>query len=92
MKIKKEHFDHLQTGINQVLAQYNDQGQLVNEYERGLFPRSEKTKDLQRRFCFDLLFGAGLSKFVCDELYSYLNDDHIYTALKAIVPKVSRNY
>ena len=92
MKIKKEHFDHLQTNINQVLAQYNDQGQLVSEYEQGLFPRSEKTKDLQRRFCFDLLFGAGLNKFVCDELYSYLNDDHIFTALKAIVPKVSRNY
>ena len=92
MKIKKEHFDHLQTSINQVLAQYNDQGQLVAEYERGLFPRSEKTKDLQRRFCFDLLFGAGLNKFVCDELYPYLNDDHIYTALKAIVPEVSRNY
>jgi hypothetical protein len=92
MKIKQEHFDHLQTSIDQVLAQYNDQGQLVSEYERGLFPRSEKTKDLQRRFCFDLLFGAGLNKFVCDELYSYLDDDHIYTALKAIVPKVSRNY
>lgn len=92
MKIKQEHFDHLQTAIDQVLAQYNDKGQLVSEYERGLFPRSEKTKDLQRRFCFDLLFGAGLTKFVCDELYPYLNDDHIYTALKAIVPKVSRNY
>jgi hypothetical protein len=92
MKIKKDHFEHLQTSINQVLAQYNDHGQLVNEYERGLFPRSEKTKDLQRRFCFDLLFGAGLNKFVCDELYLYLNDDNIYTALKAIVPKVSRNY
>ena len=92
MKIKKEHFDHLQTSINQVLDQYNDQGQLVAEYEQGLFPRSEKTKDLQRRFCFDLLYGAGLTKFVCDELYSYLNDDHIYTALKTIVPSVSRNY
>jgi len=92
MKIKKEHFDHLQTSINQVLDKYNDQGQLVAEYEQGLFPRSEKTKDLQRRFCFDLLYGAGLTKFVCDELYSYLNDDHIYTALKTIVPSVSRNY
>jgi hypothetical protein len=92
MKIKKEHFDHLQTRINQVLDKYNDQSQLVAEYEQGLFPRSEKTKDLQRRFCFDLLYGAGLTKFVCDELYSYLNDDHIYTALKAIVPSVSRNY
>ena len=92
MKIKKEHFDHLQTSINQVLAQYNDQGQLVAEYEQGLFPRSEKTKDLQKRFCFDLLYGAGLNKFVCDELYPYLQDDHIYTALKAITPTINRKF
>ncbi len=92
MKIKKEHFDHLQTSINQVLAQYNNKGQLVAEYEQGLFPRSEKTKDLQKRFCFDLLYGAGLNKFVCKELYPYLNDDHIYTALKAITPKITRKF
>lgn len=92
MKIKKEHFDHLQTSINQVLAQYNNKGQLVAEYEQGLFPRSEKTKDLQKRFCFDLLYGAGLNKFVCDELYAYLHDDHIYTALKAITPTLTRKF
>lgn len=92
MKITKEHFNHLQASINEILAKYNDNGQLVAEYEQGLFPRSEKTTSLQRRFCFDLLFGAGLNKFVCDELYPYLNDDHIYTALKAIAPKITRKF
>ena len=92
MKIKKEHFDKLQSSINEILSKYNDQGQLVAEYESGSFPRSEKTKDLQRRFCFDLLYGAGLNKFVCENLYSYMNDDHLYTALKSIVPTIQRKY
>lgn len=92
MKITKEHFDYLEEKISEVLAKYNDRGQLVAEYEQGLFPRSEKTKDLQRRFCFDLLWGAGLSGFACKELYPYLNDDHIYTALKAITPQITRKF
>ena len=92
MKITKEHFDYLEEKISEVLAKYNDRGQLVAEYEQGLFPRSEKTKDLQKRFCFDLLHGAGLNKFVCSELYPYLQDDHIYTALKAIAPKLTRKF
>ena len=92
MKITQEHFDRLQASINEILIKYNDNGQLVAEYEQGLFPRSEKTKDLQKRFCFDLLYGAGLNKFVCDELYPYLQDDHIYTALKAITPTLTRKF
>ena len=92
MKITKEHFDHLQVSINEILTKYNDHGQLVAEYEHGLFSRSEKTKDLQRRFCADLLYGAGLNGFVCKELYPYLNDDHIYTALKAIAPTLTRKF
>lgn len=88
MKIKKEHFDHLKAEIDAVLLKYNADNKLVEEYQRGDYPRAEFTKDVQRRFCFDLIYGAGLNKFVCDSLYPYLNDDHIYTALEAICPKV----
>lgn len=89
MKIKPEHFQHLKTEIEAILSKYD---RLVEEYETGQFPRSEKVKDLQKRFCFDLLHGAGLNRFVCNDLYSYMNDDHIYTALKAICPKVQRRF
>lgn len=88
MKIKQEHFDHLKAEIETVLFKYNQDNKLVEEYQRGDYPRAESTKNVQRRFCFDVMYGAGLNKFVCDSLYPYLNDDHIYTALKAICPKV----
>jgi GH24 family phage-related lysozyme (muramidase) len=86
MKIKQEHFDHIKLAIDATLAIHNQNNKLAEEYEQGLFPRAELTKDVQRRFCWDVMYGAGLSKFASDTLYSYLNDDHIYTALKAICP------
>lgn len=89
MKIKPEHFQHLKTEIEAILSKYD---RVVEEYEKGQFPRSEKVKDLQRRFCFDVLFGAGLSRWVSDNLYPYMNDDHLYTALKAICPKLERKF
>ena len=88
MKIRTEHFNHIKAEIDAVLFQYNQDNKLVEEYQRGDYPRAEFTKDVQRRFCFDLMYGAGLNKFASDHLYSYLNDDHIYTALKTICPKI----
>ena len=32
-----------------------------------------------------LLRGCGLTSFVCDTLYKYLNDNHIDSALRAII-------
>lgn len=89
MKIKKAHYQKIETAINDVLNNYPG---LVNEYETGKFPRADKVKDLQKRFCFDLCYGAGLNSFICSELYQYMNDDHLYTALKRICPKVKKRY
>ena len=89
MKIKPEHLTHLQTEINKVLVKYPN---IVGEYERGQFPRADRVKDLQRRFCFDLSYGAGLNKFICRELSPYMNGDHLYTALKRVCPKVTKQY
>lgn len=89
MKIKKEHFDYLKSEIETTLKQYPE---IASEYEKGNFPRSERVKDLQKRFCFDLSYGAGLNQFICKELYPYMNDDHLYTALKRICPAVKKRY
>jgi len=92
MKIKPDHLKILKTEIDKILEKHNTNNILINEYETGNFDRSKDVKDLQKRFCFDLLYGAGLMKFVCDTLYIYMNDDHLYTALKKVCPKVTRKY
>lgn len=38
-----------------------------------------------RRYQWDLVRIAGLMSWLCDNLYKYLNDDHIQTALNRIV-------
>jgi hypothetical protein len=92
MKISSEHYQVLETAINDVLAVHNANGELVADYANGNFHNATRTKDLQKRFCFDVLYGTGLNSFVCSELYQYLDDTHIYTALKSICPTVTRNY
>jgi len=89
MKIKSEHLKHLKEAIDSTLAKYPN---LVEEYEQGRFPRSDKVTDLQRRFCFDLSYGSGLNKFICEELYTYMDDSHLYTALKKVCPVVTKRY
>jgi len=92
MKIKKEHYAILKSAITETLETHNKNGELVRAYQKGEFPTSNKVKDLQKRFCFDVLYGSGLNSFVCQTLYEYMNDEHLYTALKSICPKIIRSY
>lgn len=85
MKIKPEHYKYLSDAITAVLDRNPT---AVARYERGDFPRATAVKDLQKRFCFDLLAAAQISMWVCDELYPYCDDSHIYTALRRICPTV----
>ena len=89
MKIKSEHVDHLRGEIAKVLEQFPD---AVEAYETGNFHNSDRVKDLQKRFCFDLLHAADMHRYVCDVIYKYANDAHLYTALKAVCPTVTRRY
>lgn len=89
MKITPDDYSKLEVAINTVLEKHNPDGALVEAYETGQFPRSEKVKDLQMRFCFDLLHAARVD---VHDMYRYLNDDHVYTALRAICPTVTRRY
>ncbi len=92
MKIKPAHLEHLRSAINETLARHNANDELVRAYESGEFQNADRVTDLQKRFCFDVLYSAGLSSWVCDELYPYMDDSHIYTALKACCPVVNRRY
>ena len=92
MKIKQEHFDKLKREIESTLEKHNGSGELVADYEKGNFARANKVKDLQKRFCFDVLYGAGLARWASDNLSAYMDDSHIYTALKRICPVVTRRF
>jgi len=91
MKIKKEHYEVLKSAIAETLEAHNKNDELVRAYQKGNFTNSSKVKDLQKRFCFDILYGSGLNSFVCDTLYKYMNDDHLYTALKSICPNINKS-
>ena len=70
----------------------------IKAYETGNFSNSASVKDLQKRFCFDLLYasrvkiGDGIGIMGDINLYSYMNDEHIYTAIKSFAPKLTRKF
>lgn len=72
MKMTAEHFEKLK--------------QIVSERdtpEARAFYISQGYSD--KRYRWDLAYLAGSIKFICDELYKYLDDEHIDTALRQIV-------
>lgn len=92
MKITDTHFAELKEKIEHRLSA-DRQGMLSpGKYENGAFHNASKVKDLQRRYCFDVLYSSVPASWICRELYPYLTDDHIYSALKAICSKVEKRY
>jgi hypothetical protein len=39
-----------------------------------------------KRYRWDLSYRAGLTPWICDNIYSYADDTHLDTALRSIVP------
>jgi len=90
MKINPSDFEQLKRLILAVLA--NNGGQtMVNQYAAADFStdwldRSGLAYSPHKAFCFDLFFSADLDADFVLSLYAYLNDSHIYTALRHILP------
>ena len=93
MKFTKEHISILKAGIDRVLINNPNAPEL---YEAGRFARSEKVKDLQKRFCFDLFYasrieiGDGIG--TQGDIIGDYTDNHLYTALKQVCPMVTKQY
>lgn len=77
MKMKLEHFAQLETSIKSL-----DTGERRLTYKKRLFQNADKVQDLDKRYRWDLLYIASLPM---QELYSYLNDEHLDTALRKLV-------
>lgn len=82
MKIKPEHFSQLKALIEPL-----DTPTLRTRYQEKDFPRSDNVKNLDMRYRWDLLYTIpGCTRRpLMDEMYAYMNDNHIDTALRRIV-------
>lgn len=76
MKVSKDDIATLRTAIEKI-----DTLELRDKYARGDYPRSELTKDLNKRYRWDLYWACGVN------LDGYL-DAHIDTALRSVVPAI----
>jgi hypothetical protein len=79
MKMKPEHYQHLVCEILAAAPKEAAAGHL--EWLR----EQPNVGDLAMRFRWDLFYAAGLSSWACNNLYSYLHDSHIDTALQKLV-------
>ncbi len=78
MKMKAEHVGKIQNAIKAL----SPETVAAIKARAAADPR---VKDLAKRIRWDLFNATGLLDWTCHELYAYLNDTHIDTALRAIV-------
>ena len=83
LKIKPEHFQYIKDKI----AEQDTQARR-EQYRSRNFKNADKVKDLDKRYRWDLFCYAVPVKFVCDVLYKYLDDNHLDSALRQIVPEL----
>lgn len=86
MKMTPEHYQHLR----ELMLPMKEQ--IVNH--RAWLLRSTKPMDLEKRLRWDIFREAGGLEHFCTicsgGLYSYLNDNHIDTALKAVMKEIDK--
>lgn len=84
LKMKPAHVQYLR---DTVLPYDSPQKRAL--YKAGKFDNADKTKDVNMRYRWDLLWlgirNNGNTGFLNEVLYSYLDDSHIDSALKYIV-------
>jgi len=82
MKIKTEHYYRL----CEIFPNSEVLDKIALRYKQGDFARADKCKDLKMRFCFDIFSMCIRDKpGLLNDLYKYMNDENIYTALKKIL-------
>lgn len=82
-KIKGRDLDAIKTAVGAL-----DTKERRDRYRAGNFPRSQAVKDLDKRYRWDLFYGAQRQGLTLEGWDDYL-DAHIYTALKSVVPSLS---
>lgn len=85
MKVSTKHLTLMRDAIVPL-----DTPERRDDYRNGRFRRSETTKDLDMRYRWDLYWLAGGTKIWSELTYpDDYNDNHLDTALRSIVPKLT---
>ena len=77
MKMTLDHYHRLKDAMTPNL-------QYAPQY-RDFIVKEGKAKDIEKRLRWDLLYNSIDSQWICDNLYPYLDDTHIDTALRFIM-------
>lgn len=72
MKIKPDHLAHLSAALSKI----------DTDFHRARYAAAGLST---RRYQWDAVRAAGLMPWLCDTLYTYMNDDHIQTALNRVI-------
>ncbi len=79
MKIRPEHYQHMLEAMRATLAEYP-------QASWSAYNAAGRSAMVHR---WDLCHLADLTKFICDNIYSYANDTHIDTALRSIIKEIT---
>lgn len=85
MKASPELFARIKAAIEPHDTEANRQ-----EYRNGEFPRADKVQDIDKRYRWDLFYGLEAWRCIW-ERDGQLNDEHIDTMLRRIVPPLNNN-
>lgn len=78
MKITNSHYAYLKNAFGKfTMAQVAERRQAI--------VREGKAKDVDMRLRWDLSYRAGLSAWLCTNVYPYANDEHLDTAFRQIM-------
>lgn len=79
MKITQEHYEAMREAMRPL-------GMVIPDHRQWLYGQP-KVKDVEKRLRWDLLYASRYDGV--KDLYTYLNDDHIDTALRKIVAEIT---
>jgi hypothetical protein len=82
MKVKQEHYDYIKTAIEGI-------GLANIVAHREALKDDPRVRDLDMRLRWDCLWSSVPSRWVCDNIYPYANDEHLDTALRRILKEVA---
>jgi len=76
LKVRPEHYTHMQSVIEAYLTQNNITRDDIVRIHKGF---------THYVLVYNVILASKLTKYICDNVYAYANDEHINTAIRKII-------